>query len=63
MRVYRTRASDWFEDRPMMEGRTVYEDRDWRNTRLLDASGAKLYARDHMDQIGFVVFDEPGVKS
>ncbi len=57
MRQYRpARADDWdwLGERPMLEGKTVFECNDWRDSGLLDASGTKLIVRDVIGPIGFV---------
>lgn len=58
MRQYRpARADDgWYEDKPMLEGKTVFERDGWQDTGLLDANGRKLMVRDGVGPIGFVTF-------
>lgn len=59
MRQYRAlvRSTDeWMDDKPMLEGRTVFERDGWQDSGLLDASGNKLMARDRVGPIGFVHF-------
>lgn len=51
----RPRSGDYFDEGPLLEGRTVYVSDEPVDTGLLDATGTKLYRVDERVRAGFQV--------
>jgi len=51
----RPRSGDYFDEGPILEGRTVYIESDPIDTGLLDVNGTRLYRVEERIELGFKV--------